>query len=37
MHQTVEVELTEVTKGMIGKVSHLVTVEEVSEENKTKA
>lgn len=37
MHQTVEVELTEVTKGMIGKVSHLVTVEEVSEANKTKA
>ena len=29
MHQTVEVELTPVTKGMIQKVLHLVTVEEV--------
>ena len=31
MHQTVEVELTPVTKGMIQKVLHLVEVEEVSE------
>ena len=31
MHQTVEVELTPVTKGMIQKVLHLVKVEEVSE------
>ena len=29
MHQTVEVELTPVTKGMIEKVSHLVNVEEI--------
>lgn len=29
MHQTVEVELTPVTKGMIEKVLHLVEVEEV--------
>ena len=29
MHQTVEVELTPVTKGMIEKVLHLVKVEEV--------
>ena len=29
MHQTVEVELTPVTKGMIEKVRHLVKVEEV--------
>jgi len=29
MHQTVEIELTPVTKGMIEKVLHLVTVEEV--------
>ena len=28
MHQTVEVELTPVTKGMLEKVLHLVTVEE---------
>ncbi len=28
LHQTVEVELTPVTKGMIEKVLHLVTVEE---------
>ena len=30
LHQTVEVELTPVTKGMIEKVLHLVTVEEIS-------
>jgi large subunit ribosomal protein L30 len=29
IHQSVEVELTPVTKGMIEKVRHLVTVEEV--------
>lgn len=29
MHQTVEVELTPVTSGMIEKVKHLVTVEEI--------
>ena len=29
LHQTVEVELTPVTKGMIEKVRHLVTVEEI--------
>ena len=29
LHQSVEVELTPVTKGMIEKVRHLVTVEEV--------
>ena len=29
LHQTVEVELTPVTKGMIEKVSHLVNVEEI--------
>jgi len=29
MHQTVEVELTPVTKGMLEKVQHLVMVEEV--------
>ena len=29
VHQTVEVEVTPVTKGMIEKVLHLVTVEEV--------
>ena len=29
MHQTVEVELTPVTKGMIEKVQHLVNVEEL--------
>ena len=29
LHQTVEVELTPVTKGMIEKVSHLVIVEEL--------
>ena len=29
MHQTVEVELTPVTKGMIEKVRHLVVVEEI--------
>jgi large subunit ribosomal protein L30 len=29
LHQTVEVELTPVTKGMIEKVQHLVVVEEV--------
>ena len=29
LHQTVEVELTPVTKGMIEKVSHLVKVEEL--------
>ena len=29
LHQTVEVELTSVTKGMIEKVSHLVIVEEL--------
>ncbi len=29
MHQTVEVELTPVTKGMIEKVHHLVKVEEI--------
>ena len=29
LHQTVEVELTPVTKGMLDKVLHLVTVEEV--------
>ena len=29
MHQTVEVELTPVTKGMLEKVSHLVIVEEI--------
>ena len=29
LHQTVEVELTPVTKGMIEKVQHLVTVEEL--------
>ena len=29
LHQTVEVELTPVTKGMIEKVSHLVIVEEI--------
>ena len=29
MHQTVEVELTPVTKGMIEKVRHLVIVEEI--------
>lgn len=28
MHQTVEVELTPITKGMLEKVLHLVTVEE---------
>jgi len=36
MHQTVEVELTPVTKGMIQKVLHLVTVEEVKAAKKTK-
>lgn len=34
MHQTVEVELTPVTAGMIEKVRHLVTVEEVNEKAK---
>ena len=29
MHQTVEVELTSVTKGMVEKVLHLVKVEEI--------
>ena len=29
LHQTVEVELTPVTKGMIEKVQHLVNVEEI--------
>lgn len=29
MHQTVEVEASPVTKGMIAKVQHLVTVEEI--------
>ena len=29
LHQTVEVELTAVTKGMLEKVSHLVIVEEI--------
>jgi len=29
LHQTVEVELTPVTKGMVEKVSHLVKVEEI--------
>lgn len=29
LHQTVEVELTPVTKGMLEKVLHLVTVEEI--------
>ena len=29
LHQTVEVELTPVTKGMLEKVSHLVIVEEI--------
>ena len=29
MHQTVEVELTPVTKGMVEKVRHLVKVEEI--------
>ena len=29
MHQTVEVELTPVTKGMVEKVRHLVNVEEI--------
>ena len=29
MHQTVEVELTPVTKGMVAKVLHLVKVEEI--------
>lgn len=29
MHQTVEVELTPVSKGMIEKVQHLVTIEEI--------
>ena len=29
LHQTVEVELTPVTKGMVEKVSHLVKVEEL--------
>lgn len=29
MHQTVEVELTPVTKGMVEKVRHLVIVEEI--------
>ena len=29
MHQTVEVELTPVTKGMLEKVSHLVVTEEI--------
>ena len=29
LHQTVEIELTPVTKGMLEKVLHLVTVEEV--------
>ena len=29
MHQTVEVELTPVTKGMVEKVRHLVSVEEI--------
>ena len=29
LHQTVEVELTPVTKGLIEKVSHLVIVEEI--------
>ena len=29
LHQTVEVELTEVSKGMIERVRHLVTVEEL--------
>ena len=29
LHQTVEVELTPVTKGMIEKVRHLVSVEEI--------
>ena len=37
MHQTVEVELTPVTKGMIEKVLHLVTVEEVAETKKRAA
>lgn len=31
MHNTVEVELTPVTAGMLEKVRHLVTIEEVSE------
>ena len=30
MHQTVEVELTPVTKGMVEKVLHLVKVEEIN-------
>ena len=29
MHQTVEVELTPITKGMVEKVRHLVSVEEI--------
>lgn len=29
LHQTVEVELTPVTKGMLEKISHLVIVEEI--------
>ena len=29
LHQTVEVELTQVTKGMVEKVRHLVNVEEI--------
>ena len=29
MHQTVEVELTPITKGMVEKVRHLVNVEEI--------
>lgn len=36
MHQTVEVELTPVTQGMIQKVLHLVTVEEVAEKKAAK-
>ena len=29
LHQTVEVELNAITKGMVGKVRHLVVVEEI--------
>lgn len=36
MHQTVEVELTPVTQGMIQKVLHLVAVEAESAETKAK-
>lgn len=36
MHNTVEVELTPVTAGMLEKVRHLVTIEEVAEKTKAK-